>query len=434
MSIYGIIALNRFGLGARPNEARAVGGDPRGWLNQQIRDNIALPSVFNGLPNSGEARSLFKELQQMRKAAKDDEAARREAGGNIRDLVLAEFTARTTAKITSDMPFYERMVDFWANHFTVSAVKGPVAPLIGAYEREAIRPYVFGRFSDMLKATVLHPAMLIYLDNFNSIGPNSPAIEMLKRRAARNPQAKSPADRGLNENLAREVLELHTLGVNGGYDQQDVTNFAKVLTGWSVPPEAIGGTQRFFPNRHEPGAHKVAGRTFHNEGESQALDVLDYLATHPSTARHIATKLVQHFVSDTPPPDAVRRVEGMFIQSGGDLGQVARALINLDDPWRVAQSKFKRPDEYVISIGRAMNDTDLAGPKALPLLTSLGMKPGSAPSPKGWPDTAMEWAGTLLDTILGEAASGQTRFVIAGADSPAQALTLLFTSPEFLRR
>jgi uncharacterized protein (DUF1800 family) len=252
---------------------------------------------------------------------------------------------------------------------------------------------------------------------------------------------------------------LHTLGVNGGYAQADVANFAKVLTGWSVrPPEMNAGTT-FFPQRHEPGDQVIMGKRFAEAGEEQALAVLDFLASHPATARHIAAKLARHFISDQPPEAAVRALADAFMKTSGDLTQVIRTLISLNEPWQQPFNKFKRPDEYLISIGRAMNDTAVAEQNPIAILISMGMRPFSAPSPQGWPDTARDWVGAdalwkriewantyatrrgrnadarqLMAQLLGTAASSKTQAVISGADSPAQALTLLFTSPEFMRR
>src|SRR5215207_5792500 len=458
MSIAAVIALNRFGLGARPGDIAQVTADPRGWLTDQIRRSVPLPEVMRELPDSNSARALYRTTRMERKNAKQNNISLESDG--IRKLAVSEVGARLEAAITTELPLYERLVIFWANHFTVSARKVRSAPMVGSYEREAIRPHVFGTFRDLVRAAALHPAMLLYLDNQASIGPNSAAV----LRAAQSGEGgldmgKAGAMTCLNENLAREIMELHTLGVNGGYTQPDVTNFAKVLTDWSVRPPEANAAATFFPERHEPGDRVILGKLFVDAGRDQALAVLDYLATHPATARHVATKLARHFISDHPPEAAVAALVAAFLKTGGDLAQVTRTLIGLNEPWQAAFAKFKRPDEYLISIGRAMGDTGIAEQHAIPSLIAMGMRPFSAASPQGWPDTEAEWAGAdavwkriewasiyanrrgrsvdarqLMAQVLGPAVSGKTRSVIEAADSPAQGLTLLFTSPEFLRR
>jgi uncharacterized protein (DUF1800 family) len=335
---------------------------------------------------------------------------------------------------------------FWADHFTASAAAGFVGYLSEAYEREAIRPYLEGRFADMAKAAVLHPAMLFYLDNRNSTGPNSPL------------GLRSKGRRGLNENLAREALELHTVGVDGGYSQDDVIAFAKVLTGWSidVSPNAEGRRHGFFPDRHEPGAKTVLGRTYAGEGREQAFAVLDDLARHPSTARHVTRRMVRHFVGHGLPGLEARMAE-VFRRTDGDLGAVTHALIADDDAWGPPR-KLRSPVELLFATTRLLGGLppQPAPPSAL---RAMGQPFWAPPSPKGWPieddawaapdaiKTRLDWASelaaraapgidarALLGTAFGPAASPETRRTVERAADGRQALTLLLLSPEFQRR
>jgi uncharacterized protein (DUF1800 family) len=324
-----------------------------------------------------------------------------------------------------------------------------VVPLCGAFEREAIRPHVTGRFADMLLASTSHPAMLIYLDNAQSIGPDSPAG---RRR-----------DQGLNENLAREILELHTLGVDGGYTQADVTAFAAALTGWSVDfreLESGAGGYRFFPGRHQPGSRQVLGRKYAQDGAEQAQAVLNDLTRHPSTARHLATKLARHFVADQPPADAVARLQRVYLDSGGDLGAMAAALVDLDAAWSDPGAKFKSAEEYLIGAQRILAPGGgFERPQALfAALGPLGQRPFLAPSPAGWPDEARAWLTAdgvwkrletavalahraqidrpleLAEQSFDAALSERTRAGIRQAESALQGLALLLSAPEMNRR
>src|SRR5258706_2824525 len=242
--------------------------------------------------------------------------------------------------LASDIGFVERLVWFWSNHFCISADKIP--SMTGAYEREAIRPHVLGRFADMLLAVESHPAMLFYLDNSASIGPNS--VAGINR------------SRGLNENLAREILELHTLGVRSGYSQDDVTRFAYVLTGWTFLEPGNpknGGEFVFIPRLHEPGAQEVVGKTYADGGVAQGRAVLADLARHPATATHIATKLARHFVADEPPPALVTRLAQRFRDTDGDLKEMAKALVAAPETWSPSRAKLKRPSERLMAMARA---------------------------------------------------------------------------------
>ena len=262
-----------------------------------------------------------------------------------RRLFLAEAKARVDAAVNAEIGFAERLVWFWSNHFCVNADKTVMA---GGYEREVIRPHVLGRFADMLLAAESHPAMLLYLDNAQSIGPNS--VAGINR------------DKGLNENLAREVLELHTLGVRSVYTQDDVTNFAKVLTGWTILPTASnpdhGGEFVYMKRAHEPGELTVIGHDYPDAGAEQGRAVLADLARHPATAKRVATKLARHFVADDPPPRLVERLSKRFLDTEGDLKEISKALIEAPEAWAAEQAKIKRPAEWIVAALRA---TGLSG-------------------------------------------------------------------------
>jgi uncharacterized protein (DUF1800 family) len=344
-------------------------------------------------------------------------------------------------------PFHERLVWFWSNHFTVSAEKALIFSLVGCFEREAIRPHVTGNFTDMLLASSRHPAMIMYLDNHLSVRKG-----WQPRQVARS--AAFPPPSGLNENLAREILELHTLGVNGGYTQADVTEFARVLTGWTVRPIMnVPGAEgargfAFDPARHEPGARELLGRTYAEDGVAQGEAVLRDLAAHPATARFVATKLARHFIADEPPPGAVARIERAFLDSNGHLPTVYGALLECPEAWERPLAKVKTPIEYIVSCMRALPSARAAEPQRL-FFTS----------PQGWSDTAgawagadalwkrIEWAGILaartgsgVDPLrlagesYGAALGEDTRRAIERAESRQQGLALWLASPEFQRR
>ena len=252
-------------------------------------------------------------------------------------IIQGEAKARFDAASGADIGFVERLVWFWSNHFCISADKIPA--MAGAYEREAIRPHVLGRFADLLQAVESHPAMLFYLDNVQSMGAES--IAGINR------------DKGLNENLARETLELHTLGVRSGYTQDDVTNFAKVLTGWTwINPDdpEHGGEFVFNKRLHEPGEQVVLGKRYADSGVDQGRAVLADLARHPATAQHIAEKLARHFVADEPPPALVGKLAKSFRDSDGSLKDVARTLIAADESWTPQRQKLKAPAEWIAGV------------------------------------------------------------------------------------
>ncbi|HEY6452503.1 MAG TPA: DUF1800 domain-containing protein, partial [Steroidobacteraceae bacterium] len=352
------VAANRFGLGARPGDLADMGSDPRGWLRAQVAGGAPLLEQ-SGLQSTQQILTGLEPLQrarrEARRAGRDDPAAVASLAMRLpqylRPIYVQDVRARLHAALSGNRPFAERLVHFWSNHFAVSVDKQAVLGIAGSFEREAIRPHVMGRFGDLLFAVETHPAMLLYLDNQQSVGPNS----FLARRAAGRGRTL-----GLNENLGREILELHTLGAGSGYTQADVTAFSKVLTGWSVGggdgPLARGpaGTFVFRPDVHEPGAQTILHKRYAESDHTQGFAVLASLAFAAPTARHIAIKLARHFIADDPPAGTVERITRAFERSGGNLPSVYAALIDAREAWDGAESKFKTPQDYLFSIGRGL--------------------------------------------------------------------------------
>src|SRR6266849_10177819 len=347
------LALHRFGVGPRAGSIAAIASDPRGALLAELDRPGAGRIPEQDLLASGAAARAAAEFQRAQRTARQAQRAAQQqvqqnaAGANPptdaemrpavpspaaprnqgvpvpQQIYLDEAKARINAALGAEIGFAERLVWFWSNHFCVSADKAGVRPICGAYEREAIRAHALGRFGDMLLAAESHPAMLIYLDNARSIGPDSVAGLRQKR--------------GLNENLAREILELHTLCVRTVYTQEDVTRFANVITGWTFVPfrqhSVRGGEFEFNPRMHQPGAQTVIGRSYPDAGMQQGRDVLAALARHPATAKHVAAKLARHFVADEPPPALVERLTKRFLATQGDLKEVTKALVAAPEAW-----------------------------------------------------------------------------------------------------
>jgi uncharacterized protein (DUF1800 family) len=469
-------ALHRFGFGPRSGSIAAIASDPQGALLAELDKPNAGQIPSAGLMTSGQINRITFEFNAERFAKQRLETRRKEAAQTaakeaaknspeaaammakpeppatpaapppqtpMQQNFFREAKPRFDAAINADIGFVERLVWFWCNHFCVNI---DVTVMAGAYEREAIRPHVLGRFVDMLEAVESHPAMLLYLDNAASMGPNS--VAGINR------------NRGLNENLAREILELHTLGVRSGYSQDDVTNLAKVITGWTIYPTDSnpdhGGEFLFHPRLHEPGSETVLGKSYRDIGVEQGRLVLADLAHHPATALHIATKLARHFVADDPPQSLIDRLTKRFIETDGDLWQVAQALVTAPESWAPEQAKIKRPGEWKMAYVRA---TGLQGdaPLLVGAVNSLGEPLWRPPAPRGFPDENAAWLdglshrldnanaaaqrnterldpAAMLDTALGPLASAETRQAIARAESKAQAITLLQMAPEFLRR
>ena len=462
------IAANRFGLGARPQDEKQIGRDPAGWLDAQLTAAARSKHQTRNPPESALVLQKIRDLRLARRKAKRAKAepgqsqqgktdAVREYAQFVRGQYLKQIAERYTRAITTESPFVERLVHFWANHFAVSVDKQPIAALAVLYENEAIRPHVTGNFYDLLLAVEQHPAMLLFLDNQLSMGPNSRIARMAHLRGGRK--------LGLNENLGREAMELHTVGVDGGYDQHDVTEFAKVLTGWSVGGGArrrAGGPPGQFYFReimHEPGPKTILGQRYDEDGVREGERVFEMLAQHPATARHLATKLARHFVADAPPEKLVDHLAKTYLRSGGGLMPVYRALINADESWRQPLAKYKTPQDLVISTYRALNRRVEEPRRIVAVMNQLGQRPLDPGSPAGWPDTAASWnsgdallkriewgaavgraIGDRIDpvpltkAVLGTVASNDTETGIGRAESAAQGLGLLFAAPEFQRR
>ncbi len=503
------IAMNRFGLGARGDAA--VPANPQSWLLDQLGRYDPKPTAISALPGRAEIVADFQNYRMMRKEAKDVRAERqadmadtqgsadpammqqnsedamadgkvsgqgkKAANGDtpeqamnrkiMRGHYVGSINARITMALSSQSDFAERLVHFWANHFAVSANQQRVTPFVGNHEFDAIRPNIMGRFSTLLRAASLHPAMLLYLDQAQSIGPAS--------RFAQNAAAKRNKEFGLNENLAREILELHTLGVRSVYTQADVTEFAHALTGVTVTGMGPGPVQRlmrdqnvaagetvFFEPFHQPGKRTIIGKTYADSGRTQAEMILDDLAVHPATAKHVATKLAQHFVADMPPASLVKKLEANFLKTGGDLPSLYRTLIEAPEAWTSRAAKFKTPWEWTLSSLRALNITEMPGKNpqaAMGLFEQMGQPVWKPGSPKGYPDTAKDWAGpaalmrrvetaqrfarltanrvdarALGSKILPGSLSADSLQHISRAESPEQGLALLLVTPEFLRR
>ena len=484
-------AVRRFGLGPKPGDIARIAADPRGYVLaaltnpqaaripdspelepshavfvslEEARIEQAIVKAFGGanaaapaaIPSAQAAAAPNPNMaagdpaMAMQAPAKAAAAVGVNPAGKVRREAQREETfARINRAVATDTPFLERLVYFWSNHFCVSVTKGPVRALAGSYEREAIRPHVLGRFADMLKAVEQHPGMLIFLDNAQSIGPNSPA--------------GIGRDRGLNENLAREIMELHTVGVDGGYTQADVTNLARIITGWTygqgeMVTEAENGRFLFTPRRHEPGSFEVLGKSYGQPGKAAGEAALADLARHPATARHIARKLVRHFVSDTPAPGLVARLEKTFRDTDGDLAAVTKALVMSQEAWDAQPAKIVPPFDFVVSLVRGLDLKTQPG-EINRLCGVLGQPLWQVPSPKGWPDDDNAWMGpspvrerlrmaealaksvpatadprAVLADLAGPAVGEHTKLAVQRAETREQALELMIMSPDFMRR
>ncbi|OAF04922.1 hypothetical protein AYJ54_23170 [Bradyrhizobium centrolobii] len=490
-----VLALHRFGMGPRPGSIAALGTDPRGALIAELNRPLALAAAA-GLPSSAKAfrtvadanaRRTARAKQAQQQAKKQQmaaapamsehqnqgqaqaqiqgqtqgqaqgqseekdaaEMAAKKAAEAIPDpgrpIYLQEAKVRTEAALAADIGFAERLVWFWSNHFCVSANK--IQSMSGAYERETVRANALGRFVDLLMAVESHPAMLFYLDNLDSMGANS--------------TAGINRSRGLNENFARETMELHTLGVRTGYTQDDVISFANVLTGWTLVPPGVdpqhGGEFTFNPRLHEPGGQTVLGKRYDQEDVEQGRAVLRDLAAHPATATHVATKLAHHFVADEPPPTLVEQMAKTFRDTEGDLKQVAIAMVSSDEAWRGPPSKLKRPGEWVVGMVRATGITQVDPVRYTGGQELLGEALWRPSSPKGYPDDEASWidgvgrrldvanyfaervAGiadpqAIIENVFASEVAGEVKQAVDRAESRQQALALLFMSADFQRR
>jgi uncharacterized protein (DUF1800 family) len=415
-------ALNRFGMGARAGERGRL-TDPHAWLRAQLTAPRPEPGPERGtrprvdrsaqgrVPTAEEiADTVRRNAMSGRLTEQERQAARRK----LQEIVLAETGAALGQRISTDRPFVERLVAFWSNHLCVSGARPLVAPLAGSYERDVIRAHVLGRFEDMVLASARHPAMLIYLDNWQSIGPSSRRGRMVQRAGVQ---------RGLNENHARELLELHTLGVNGGYSQDDVLELARLLTGWTVGGLDPRGAQRqdgalrfvFDPALHEPGTRTVLGERY-GGGAREGERAIRALCRHPATAQFVATKLVRHFIADDPPAAAVSHVARAFSESGGDLRVTAESLIDAPEAWSSTSRKFRTPQDWLVAVMRAFG-TPAAADALPPLLRQLRQPIWGPPSPQGYGDGVRECADP--DSLLNRAELARTlarRVVRRGMD------------------
>jgi uncharacterized protein (DUF1800 family) len=509
-----LVALNRFGFGARGGAAGDfinAASDPRGFVKAELnRPNGVLLEVPGLLPTPALSQIAFNyqfEIKQAREAAAksgapmpadpaaDAKAQKRGLSLNmamdmaepvpaakgaqsanaakadmaaadpmqpnaakpapqplnvIQKTFRAEALARIQRGMIAECGFAERLVVFWSNHFCISANKGELGRMwAGSFEREAIRPYVLGRFGDMLKAVEQHPAMLYFLDNQQSLGPDSRAGQNRKR--------------GLNENLAREIMELHTLGVGSGYSQQDVTALARIITGWTYAGRegklGAPGSFVFNANAHQPGPQTLLGKVYQPDGVAQGEAALQDIARHPATAKFIATKFARHFVADDPPPALVARLQDVFLKSGGDLKALASALVDSTEAWQAPLTKLRSPYEFLMATGRLLAQVPEEPGKYLGGLNLLGQPLWSPAGPNGFPDSNAAWAAPegiklrldisaqiasrladsidprdLLELVAADSASSETRRTVERAESRQQALALLLMSPEFQRR
>lgn len=426
-------AATRFGLGARAGEA--VPRDPRGAVRAQL--DGAAPD--RPIPPEASDDTVLTAYQALLRAANPrgtDPAAQQRAQAEVRRTFVrigaAEGGSALSQRVRSDRPFVERLIAFWSDHLAISsASKAAVAPLAGRYERDVIRQHVLGRFEEMVLASAQHPAMLLYLDNVESIGPGSPAVQRAQQAQGRRTPGdgvRRLAQRGLNENYARELLELHTLGVDGGYTQQDVTELARVLTGWTVSGPQQGRIPRFefAAARHDLGTKRVLGVRY-GDGQAEGVRAIRALCRHPSTARHVATKLARHFIADEPPADAIARLTATFRDTEGDLRAVAAALVDEPGCWSDETRKFRTPQDWLVAAFRHLGVRDVP-PQATLSLRQLRQPLWAPPAPKGYGDLERDWADP--DSLLNRAelARTMTRRV---APRRADDLALEIAGPDF---
>jgi uncharacterized protein (DUF1800 family) len=492
--------LNRIGFGPRPGDVeriQAIG--IRQYIDQQLHpERVADPGLaarLAGLQTVGlSSRDIVEDYErpmlearrarkQQQGSAADEPETKKGNGAPVpfqrANIVVVELAEQKLQRaIYSERQLEEVLADFWFNHFNVDARKGRVRFLLTEYEREAIRPHVLGTFRDLLEATAKSPAMLFYLDNWMSADPNGPHLDApvggeafagsrrIRRGAALPGTQQRPAlpkrtPRGLNENYARELMELHTLGVEGGYTQKDVTEVARAFTGWTIENPRGGGGFRFEPRLHDAGAKMVLGHSLKaGGGIRDGEQVLDILARSPSTARFISTKLARHFVSDVPPAGLVDRLAARFTDTRGDLRAVMTLLLASPEFLAPAsyRAKVKTPFEFVVSAVRATGAQFADTRMLVKAVQDLGMPLYQCQPPTGYKDTADAWTNTgalvnrmnfalaisgapqvegaaaTFEELLAHDLSGTTRATIAKATAPAQALALGLGSPEFQHR
>ncbi|GEA51594.1 hypothetical protein VIN01S_23980 [Vibrio inusitatus NBRC 102082] len=442
-----VIACNRFGLGAKDKELQLAQPDPVGWLKKQYQSDIiqefsiSQPTANVIMAKTASYREQTQQAKKNQTSVEDIQKIRKEGSQFARQTYRDYCGDSLMASINSSNSAKHRLLEFFSNHFSVSVTNPLMRALAPTLEKEAILPHLDGTFEQMLLAVEQHPAMLIYLNNERSFGPNSRIG--LKRK------------KGLNENLAREILELHTLGVDGGYSQSDVTELAKGISGWSVSAKSRSGFL-FRKYGHEPGKRQLLGRSYSQQGEAQGTLMLRDLARHPNTAKHLSYKLARHYIKDTPPPELVKSLSESWLASDGDIHKVMLTLISHPEAWQSA-SKFKTPREYVVSTARAVPNSKLTERRALTSLNQLGQMPFTSGSPQGFSDLEMSWMGgsslltradwantyakqskadvnQVMKVAFNQQLTPDNKQRILRAESRPQALTLLLMSPEFQRR
>jgi uncharacterized protein (DUF1800 family) len=464
--------LNRVAFGPRPGDIERVRSmGVQNYLDEQLRPAaLAYPPALSArlaalaTPNRSAGAVVGDYVALQKQVRDEDEGARQRRRAALTAIAVETAEARLARAIDSPRQLEEVMVEFWYNHFNVYAGKGIDRALVASYERDAIRPDALGNFGALLKATAHHPAMLYYLDNFLSTADGY-------RPGGKAPGQKGRAT-GLNENYARELMELHTLGVDGGYSQQDVTELARMLTGWTYDQRALiasNQTFRFDAARHDKGVKHWLGREVAAAGVAEGDMALEVLARHPATARHISYKLAQYFVDDAPNPALVERMARVFQASDGDIASVLRVLFASSQFMApdAAGAKFKTPYQFVVSAARASATPVLNVAPLLATLAQLGMPLYGCQTPDGYKNTEQAWlnpdaitrrigfatalaggklplAATMaapsvpldparLQATLGESISARTLGAVAASAAPLRAAMLL-GSPDFMQR
>jgi uncharacterized protein (DUF1800 family) len=445
------IAVNRFGYGARGDELAHAKADPKKWLSSQLQTI----QFSDNQPSSDDIFVAHAKFQKQKKLMKQQQKQVQGSQAQDKNKMIKSAARKTYMKmsaaslkqaITSKHSVSWRLFDFFSNHFSVSTSGRLMIGLSPTLEREAIAPNLLGNFEDMLLAVEQHPAMLIYLNNEKSFGANS---RMSKKRKV-----------GLNENLAREIMELHTLGVNGGYSQTDVIELAKGITGWSVKnsKKEHGTGFVFRAYGHEPGTRILLGKKYPSRGIMQGKQMLRDLAMHENTAKYICTKIAHHFVSENPPESLINKMQNTWLNNQGNIKQVMLTLFDAEEAWLASAQKFKTPREFVISTYRAIAPDNINSRVLFNALNNLGQTPFNAGSPAGFSDEESDWLGAsalmarvewsslvsgqvkrinaeqVMATALGRSISKNSYQIVMRAESRQQASTLLLMSPEFQRR